>query len=107
MRIAILQGNKIKPLLRMGPLRRGNCAAAFVPATTRAVDNKLSGVWSLRSMAVMNGLVETAGMQRRSGNRQSYRREVPHQREHQQKLGDDLTHTHSAQSLPTYRCRKQ
>jgi hypothetical protein len=42
-RIAILQGSKIEPL-RMGPLRRGYCAAALVVATTEAVNDKLSGV---------------------------------------------------------------
>lgn len=66
MRIDILQRNKIKPLLRMGPLRRGNRATALVTATIGALDDKLPGARSLRSMAVMSGIAETAGMQRRS-----------------------------------------
>jgi hypothetical protein len=43
-RVAILQGDKIVPLLGVGPLRRGNGAAALVTTTTGAVDDKLSGV---------------------------------------------------------------
>ena len=42
--IDILQGNKMKPLLRVGPLRRGCGVAALVVATTGAADDKLPGV---------------------------------------------------------------
>ena len=79
-------------------IRGHRSAAVMVTAITRSQHNLIARrrCWFV---ARVNRLPQAAGMRCRSGDRQRYRSEVPHEREEQQKLGDPSMH---AQPLEAY-----
>ncbi len=86
--------------MRVRPSHRGYGAAAVVVTTTRIVDDTSGGIGDRRIVAVMNRLPEAAGMRRRSGGRQRYRGEIPHEREQQQQSGSQAMHVFCVKRNP-------
>jgi hypothetical protein len=78
--------------LRVGPLSRGDSAAAIVITTAGIANEKLGGIPVGWFVAVMRSFTDAAGMRRRDSYRQRERNNVSREREEQQQSGGQAMH---------------
>jgi hypothetical protein len=88
--------------LRVGPLSRGDSAAAIVITTAGIANEKLGGITVGWFVAVVRSFTDTAGMRRGGRYRQRERNEASREGEEQQQSGGQALHTSFESGTPRF-----